>query len=318
MRKRIFGLSLLVIVLILAGVIALNLQFFKDWYIVQTTDVQPAAAQLGDKLTLTSHADFLYEASQPEVLNAGQFNQACANVARERSIVLGCYTHDRVYIYNVSDPQLTGVQEVTAAHELLHAVYERMSSNERVDIDTELTRVAGTIQDQQFKDTIAEYQKTEPSEINNELHSILGTEYASLSPKLESHYAQYFNNRQQIVEYSTQYQSIFRQVEQQRQSYEQQRTLLYSQITELKTQLASLQVELDRKQAELQTLRSTDISAYNAAVPPYNTLVKTYNNTVTTLRSKIDEYNRIVDQENTLATTIDELNKKLDSNYQAK
>lgn len=318
MFKRFVTITVVCLTLVAAGVLALNWQYAKDWYVVQTTDVQPAAAALGDKLLLTSGADFLYEASQPEVLAADSFNQACSNVGREQSIVLGCYTKKRVYVYNVSDPQLTGVQEVTAAHELLHAVYDRMSGTERAEIDAELERVAATITDAQFAETVAEYQRTESGQVANELHSMLGTEYATLSPKLEKHYAQYFTNRQQIVAYSTQYQAAFKQIDEKRQAYETQRQALSAEIDQLKAEIDSLQTQLENTQDELTSLRRSDVAAYNAAVPEYNALVAKYNATVETVKQKIDAYNQIIEQENKLGTAITELNQKLDSNYQTK
>jgi len=43
------------------------------------------------------------------------------------------------------------------------------------------------------------YEKTEPGEAFNELHSILGTEYLSLGPELEDYYKHYFKDSAALV-----------------------------------------------------------------------------------------------------------------------
>ena len=35
------------------------------------------------------------------------------------------------YIYNVNDERLNGLKEVTAAHEMLHAAYERLPESDK-------------------------------------------------------------------------------------------------------------------------------------------------------------------------------------------
>ncbi len=70
-----------------------------------------------------------------------------------------------------------------------------MSTSERSKIDKIVLDQAKTITDERFNQTLEDYKKTEPGQIANELHSILGTEIADLSPELEQHYSKYFNNR---------------------------------------------------------------------------------------------------------------------------
>ena len=300
---------------ILAGV-CLNQQLIRDTYIVRTTDVQPAAQAIAGNLDLTSSAQFTYDASQPEVQSSQLFNQSCGGVTREHSRVLGCYTRRRLYIYDVNDPRLTGVKEVTAAHELLHAAYERMSLQERRDVDSLLQTTAASIQDQRFKDTMAEYKRTEPDQVNNELHSIIGTEIGVIPSALESHYAKYFKDRAKIVAYSKQYESTFTELADQIKGYDTQLANLAARKDQLEKSLAGLQSALDNNRSKLQALRTSgDTTAYNAGVPGYNQQIATYNQSVNELKQLVSTYNEIVQKRNALATTQNELVKQLDSNY---
>ena len=58
--------------------------------------------------------------------SANEFNEDCRRVEKGNAI-LGCYNPSSrdIYIYNVTNSELDGVKEVTAAHEMLHAAWER-------------------------------------------------------------------------------------------------------------------------------------------------------------------------------------------------
>jgi hypothetical protein len=315
--RRALALISTIVFLSIFGWVLINRQWLHDVFIINSSDLQPQAAALKNNLNLTSSADFMYEASRPEVQPASQFNQSCANVQREQSIVLGCYTKQRFFVFDVDDARLAGVKEVTAAHELLHAAYERMSTKERQKIDKLLLSAANNIQDQRFKDTLAQYQRTEPDQIANELHSILGTEISDLPTELETHYSKYFKNRKAIVAYANQYESTFTSLENQIKQYDEQLIELKNTKEGLESRLQGLKVKIESDQQRLDSLRSSNnVAAYNQAVPEFNANVRLYNSLVTQLKQVVSEYNSIVEQRNTLATTQSDLVKELNSNFQ--
>lgn len=292
-------------------------QFLKDEYIVRTTKLQSSAATLEPQLDLTQHGSFLYAASQAQLQDSTAFNSSCKNVTREQSIVLGCYTNQKIYIFDVKDPQLNGVEQVTAAHELLHAAYDRMTVSQKRTLDHELESQAKKITDPRLLDTIAQYRKTEPNDVVNELHSIFGTEVAVLSPELEAHYKLYFKNRQKIVQYSQQYEKTFTDIDNQIALYDKQLAGLKSQKDQLDSDLKIQRQQIDAKKAQLNTLNmSGDIESYNALVPVYNGDVRDYNATLGLLRQTIDDYNNLVKVRNGLASTQNNLVHQLDSKYQ--
>ena len=105
-----------------------------------------------------------------------------------------------IALFDVTDPRLDGIEEVVASHEMLHAAWDRMSQGEK-DRLTPLLDAAYAEQanNKDLVERMAFYARTEPGEETNELHSILGTEVAHLSPALEKYYSQYFSNRQALV-----------------------------------------------------------------------------------------------------------------------
>lgn len=158
---------------------------------------------------MTDRGEFLFYASQPSLEGTQMFNEKCARI-EQSSAILGCYNGQYIYIYDVKNEKLDGIREVTAAHEMLHAAYLRMSDNERAKVDrlveAEYTKLSGN---QEFAERMAFYARTEPGERDNELHSIIGTEVALIDPELEQHYTAYFTDRSKVVALHTQYASIF-------------------------------------------------------------------------------------------------------------
>lgn len=315
MKRKLFSLSALILVVAVAAGIFIQRQYIRDYYVVQTASQQPESTAIAGRLALTGEAEFLYRASQPLVEPAASFNESCKNVSHEHSIVLGCYTRQRIYIFDVDDERLDGVKEVTAAHELLHAVYERLDSSQKVGLNRQLVATADSIEDQRLKDTIAEYKRSDPTQYENELHSILGTEIAVLPTVLEEHYRQYFTDRAKIVGYAKQYEGAFTELEDQIKKYDAELRDLRLQKESLEASLQSRQANLEASRQRLDLLRDSDPAAYNAAVPAYNAEIQAYNQTIARLKTLVEEYNQIVEKRNALAATQNDLAKQLDSNY---
>ncbi len=268
-------------------------------------------------MKLTQNGHFIYKASQPLVEPAKEFNEACSGVTKEHSIVLGCYTGQRLYIFDVNDPRLQGVKEVTAAHELLHAVYERLSTSERRRIDELTSAEAAKINSPRFTETVQAYRKANPSQVPNELHSIIGTEYRNLSPDLEKHYLKYFADRGSIVGAAEKYAATFQEIEEKQLNLKTKIEALKSQITTLETSLQSQAATLDSERRQMSGYESSgNTTAYNAMVGRYNTHVRTYNADLAMLQSTLASHNSLADEYNSLTSTQNNLVHQLDSQYQ--
>lgn len=270
-------------------------------------------SRLADKTTMTDGARRVFYVYHPQLNDKATFNSNCSGT--EQTIVLGCYIkHQGIYLYAVSDERLNGVIEVTAAHEMLHAQYDRLSSRERAKIDRLTQQVADTITDERLKQTIENYRQKDPSVVPNELHSILATEVRTLPAELEAYYARYFSNRLAVVNMADAYKQAFTDRENEVASIDAQLTQLKSQIESLNSSLSTQQSTLKSQYDSLQQLKqSGQTQEYNDGVPGYNQAVAAYNAAVRQQRSLVNQYNELVEKRNGLATEENELIKAIDS-----
>ena len=268
---------------------------------------------LADTTTMTDKSRRLFYVYRPTLDDKSAFAQHCGN--EEQTIVLGCYIqHKGIYLYDVPDARLNGVQEVTAAHELLHAEYDRLTGNERKKVDALTSAALKSITDERLLETIENYRKKDPSVVPNELHSILGTEVRNLPPALEQHYKKYFIDRSKIVDYADDYKAEFTGREQKVADLDKQLASLKTQIDNLNESLETQQTNLKNQYDSLQRQKQpSQIAKYNAAVPGYNAAVQTYNTSVNRQRSLVQQYNAMVEERNSLAVEENQLIKALDS-----
>jgi len=290
-------------------------QDIQDWWALRSYNAPANIVQLADATAMVGYGRDMFYVSQPRVEDGDAFNMHCSN-KDEKTVVLGCYLGQQIYLYNVTDPRLAGVIQVTAAHEMLHAVYERLGTSEKTRVDALIEAELPKVTDDRLKGLIEAYAQNEPGQKLNEMHSILGTEYAGLSPELETYYKQYFSDRSKVVALAAHYQAAF--------AASQARIAdIASRLQELKkkidTNSATLDTQkavLDAESARLDELRSSDTAAYNKAVPDYNAKARTYNNLVVATHALVDQYNELVVEHNNEAAAQNSLYHSLDSRYQ--
>lgn len=157
---------------------------------------------------LTEDAKFMFYASRPAVQPSETFNDSCQR-KEANSPILGCYSAHRIYIFDVTDERLDGIETVTAAHETLHAIWERLSTQEQQRLTPLLEAAYERLADDELKERMAYYEKTEPGQSVNELHAIIGTEYDSIGSELESYYQRYFSDRAAVVQLHSEVDSVF-------------------------------------------------------------------------------------------------------------
>ncbi len=201
---------------------------------------------------MTDKGRFTFYATHPVIESQAAFNQSCPRQETGNPI-LGCYTtDDRIYIYNLTNAELDGMEEVTAVHEMLHAVWSRMSVGERSRLSDELMTAYNNLADQELKTRMEYYQRTEPGEFTNELHSILGTEVANLGSSLESYYGRYFS-RSDVLALHTKYSSVYK--------------ALYDRADELYKAMDTLSASIESRSKEYDSASeklTTDINSFNA------------------------------------------------------
>ncbi len=234
------------------------------------------------RTTMTERAKAMFYRNNPRIDDKTTFNTDCD--VQGQVLEIGCFTGRRIYILNITNPELTSNMDVTAAHELLHAAYARLSASEKTQINQQLETAFVALNNKDLNDLIAKYDQSEPGQRDNELHSLLGTQYANLSPELEAHYRQYFSNRSAIVAAYNRSQSAFA-------SREADLNARLVKINIDKASLSALNTQMDT------LLRAGRVSDYNALVPRQNALVQS-------LKSEINAYNELVDEYNKLGQSL--------------
>lgn len=313
--KRVIS-GVLTLLFIVGGIIVINNRYaVHDWAVTRNYQPTSELAGLAERAGLSARGKRLLYASKPEIANKADFNTDCP--VNERTLVLGCYTGAKIYVLRVDEPRLEGVEEVTTAHEMLHAAYVRLSKSERQRIDMLVAQAYEKAADEHLRSLIEGYHSDDPTSVANELHSILGTEVKDLGPELEAHYKKYFLDRNLVVTLSQQYESVFTELQKQVALYDTQIENLKAQIDIQQSSLEQQRMALDALRASMDSdLQQKRYSEYNAQVPTYNAKVRAFNTGVTKLGSLIDQYNSLVKERNAIVVTQKELTQKIDSKYQ--
>lgn len=318
MNRRTVGIANFVLsTLVIAGIIfaIFHVQDIIDFYRVQTFKPSAEISQLTTNISVNDKGKNLFFASHPELQNKEDFNQSCPDHGEE-TIVLGCYYLQTIYLYNVTDKRLNGVKEVTAAHEMLHAAYERLNSEDKKHLNTLLDAQIKIVTDERILNLIELYNKHEPGQLHNEMHSILGTEYRELTPALEAHYEQYFTDRKKVVSYSEGYEAIFSASKKHIEAIDAQLQDLKKQVDIKNSILETQQQQLEVESGHLDSLRNSNPEAYNRAASEYNTKVDAFNMLVVQNQQLVDQHNALVEERNREVAAQDNLYQGLNSRYQ--
>ena len=238
-----------------AGWAAANPRQVSDAIIVHRFDPPARISALADAADMSERGRFVFYASVPEFVPAESFDLFCSR--DEPGIgILGCFTfaEARIYLYDITDAQLEPFEIVVAAHEMLHAAWDRLSTAEQRALEAPLEAAFAELgPDHELVDRIASYEAFDPSSRIPELYAILGTEIAPLASELELHYAEYFDDRTVVVTIWQQIQAIFIELE----------TELERLGAEIEVLAAQIDAELAATEAEAVVLEA-DITAFNA------------------------------------------------------
>ena len=267
---------------------------------------------------MSKKGEFHFYSSYPKITDAEEFNSACQR-QEQSSPILGCYVsgNNRIFIYNVDNQDLKGIKEVTAAHEMLHVAYSRLSQRERDWLEPRLEAAYSRLANDKLRTRMDYYAKAEPGEKLNELHSILPTEYADLGQELNDYYAKYFDNRQAAIKLYSDYSQVFYELEDEARGLESK---LESDIKQINADTSQYQADIQMFNQEVATFNQRASSGYFKSQTEFNSarselVARTYafEARKTALDQKIDEYNVNVDRLNQLGLKIDKLNKSIDS-----
>jgi hypothetical protein len=186
--SRTFDAIFLVLLVLFVWWAAANRVAVGDWVYFLRYEPDAKTVKAADDAGLSDVGRRLLYRTDPTFTSRSGVEAAC-DIER-----LGCIDEKgRVYI--LDEPGNNGQTTVTAAHEMLHLVYRRLSTEQREALAPLIDQgIAGNpdINEQLAAETSADDRR-------DEAHSYLGTEYAELPEALERHYAQYFTDRAKLV-----------------------------------------------------------------------------------------------------------------------
>lgn len=276
----------------------------------------PAAiVAIDTRLKLTDRGTDIFYASNPEIDEQTDFNQNCGTEERTTAI-LGCFSHDRIYLYDLKTTELDGTLEVTAAHEMLHAAYQRLTIIERMHVDQMITDAYNKIKnDPAMTQLMSYYESSEPGQEINELHSIIGTTVANLDPELESYYSQYFKDRASVVKLNEKYNRVFAELKSQSETLEAKLATAETEIDALLTQYDQDKTQIE---ADITTFNTnakagnfSSQATFSATRSELLARIDTLNARRGTINVKVDAYNTDVAALNKLSTRTKELYKSM-------
>lgn len=317
------GAKILLTLIILAGICAAAIHFV-DFVAVSDTflgiNYEPSTemAELIGKDEFTKTGERILKASRPELLEAVDFNSKCYSGAEEENSVLGCYTNNTIYVYNIQNKDLDGIKETVLAHELLHAVWHRMGIDERRALYQDIDAIY-----EANKDELGEHMAGYASEDHyDELHSVIGTQISSdkLTEGLREHYAKYLVDQSRIVSYYDSYNGKFKVLEKHATELEAQieanRTRIETMTAKYESDAEDLLKNINSFNARAENGDFADSASFYAE---RNELVARQNqlqNDFESLNSLISETNAMIQEYNNSVIEVGKLYDSVNSRIQ--
>jgi hypothetical protein len=306
----------LVVLVAINGMVWLKREQIADWWRLRGYQPTAEIAVLAEDDTMTGYSKHLFYINRPLLESKADFNMHCSDKTEETA-VLGCYHGNRqgIYLYAVTDERLAGVRQVTAAHEMLHQAYDRLSDEERNRINTLLQDFYdGGQLNEDIRTKLDSYKKQADVVLASEMHSIFGSEVRNLPTELEEYYKQYFSDRRKVVGFSEAYRAEFTRRQELVKQYDAQLVGLKRQINTNKSNLEEKMSSLSVKEKEIdQDVALRNQAQYDADVQSYNETVQSYNFLLAETRQLINQHNDIVGKRNDIAVQERQLQQALDS-----
>lgn len=281
----------IVVVVIISGWV-MRQPMVWDFWMGLGYEPSAQAEEIRDDLELTDKGKRIFAATRPEIEASGDFNEHCDSHDADVSL-LGCYTEWKIYVYEITTEQLVAANKVTMAHELLHAVWERMGKWERTEVEGMLEEVY--VQEQEwFDEELEPYAEEERLE---EIYTRAATKLMNLPEELEEHYTKIFRNRKKIVEFYQEYEAPF--------------VKLREEIEELEEKIEEVKLEIEQGKAEY----LAEMEGLDARIDQFNTCADTagcFSSQAEFTRRR----NALVTEREGLEKMREELNTKITENNQ--
>ncbi len=317
-RGKLFRGAFGVVILVVAVLISFNAQTILDYARVYQYQPTPEIYDIATQISFSDRGKFLFFTGQPVIEKAAEFNKYCISRNNDTTLILGCYVVNTIHIYDVPSQQITSVKPVTAAHEMLHVAYERLSPQEKERVDRLLMDEYSRLKsDSEFESRVKSYRESEPGELFNELHSIIGTEVSSISPDLEEYYSKYFLIRSKVVNLYQSYRNVFNKLTDQIDQLSLEADRLFVELKQHSQSYENEVAEFKSKQLVFNRRASQgDFTSLEQFQSERKILLAKFNRLEAKrldVASIIDNYNSVVEQINKLAADLNILGRSLDS-----
>jgi hypothetical protein len=276
-----FGAALVIIaIIIIAGIFAY--QPISDHFTL--AGASPTMKSLAHEAGMSHKGELIFLRTDPQLVSSSELATDCNENNSGGMIEQGCFVVDgsgkHIYLRKMAS-DLHAVEIVTAAHEMLHAAYANLGQSAKNRVDKKLNKQYQSLNNKSLRARMAEYAKTEPGEKDNELHSILGTEFSPLSASLETYYSQYFTDRGKVV-------AANKSTDQKFQKFKNLISNKKSSISQDEAKAASL-------------YQKSVAAARNGNQNRDNYYYSRYRQEVNLINKLIDKYNQLIRQYNALA-----------------
>ncbi|MFA5882505.1 MAG: hypothetical protein WDA60_01500 [Acidimicrobiia bacterium] len=269
-------------------------------------------ASLAAQTAMTGRSRTFFYGAMPAVETGTPFATDCPAADAANSQILGCFHDGRIYVLAVNRPELARVVMVTAAHEMLHAVYDALPADTRADADAMTSSYFVTTTDERLKRIVAQYDLRAPANRPNELHSLIPTQVPTLTPELDAYYAPYFRDRGPVLAAYDEYISVFEGLISQYDGLKAQLEDLRARIADLRSQSDGAAGEANRLAGQIDALRAQGrFAESNTLVGPQNAAVSRAQSLNAAANGLVAEYNAVVDQINAVAAQLGGLESAL-------
>lgn len=147
------------------------------------------AIQVASAAGLSATGTRLFYRTDPQFSDKATIESEC-DIER-----LGCLS-SKGQIFILDDPTKPNQTIVTAAHEMLHLAYRRMSQGAKDELAPLLDEAISL----NSRSIVPQLRSlTTPEDRRDEAHSLLGTEYQNLPDRLELYYTAYFTDRMTVI-----------------------------------------------------------------------------------------------------------------------
>lgn len=258
---------------------------------------------LAEKTNMTLLGRKLFYLSDPQVISDHEaFSVKCKGEHKDAN-TLGCYSprFNSIYLLEIKESRLNGLMEMTAAHEMLHAGYSKLSFEEKKVLYAMLNEISNGKNKAFIQKRLKAYESISSVDKYNELHSIIGTEISDIPPELEAYYSRYFENRKATVAFGKRHEKEFDARMGSVRSFDRDLKVIQANLKLTKSKIdhhVKAISQMKEKMDYFKMLHST--SEYNDLVPEINAKIEELNILNKDAESLTKDFNDIVKKRNAI------------------